>query len=247
MKKVLIICLVCIFSVLLIAQEHPSHKRIHWGEDPVDIKYVGQPGYVTVKYLKNDVCITTGGSGKTTTGYSGKGNFMDIDSVVFYSGEKIYDVIMDVCKNPTVFPNGLDRTQIIICKRIIVGNTIEYVPDSLLNAIAGQLNLLQNEVGQLRKDFSLAQDVLVRVGEDVDLLRKSVENKTEEEGGDWGWIIPTSIAIVVVAVIAAIALHNDNGSVVNNYNSDGGNEGGPAGPPPNGKLSGVRIGAGISF
>jgi len=194
---VLVLCLFFASSTTL------PQKRIIWGEDPVNLTYDGSVGMIPIKLLYNTKAITTGGSGKKTIGSTGKGLVVYIDSVDFFTpGKKIDNGVVQLCGNPTQFPDGIDRGKIIVLKRTIV-NKNEFTCDLELQKISEGLGLLSEEISNISKNVWQLNKKVSNIEE---LLSKS-EEKTHWWESNWV-IAGVAGAIFAVLIKAALSLHH---------------------------------------
>ncbi len=186
-----------------------TQTRIKWAEDPVDLHYNGSEGMLTIKYLGNPKCNTLGASGKRTTGMGGRGLIIDIDSSTFFSPQtKIFSGIVYACGNPTDFPDGLKRSEMIIVKKVFVSGIGDFTLDSISQKLAVRLNLLDDKVDALGDNISFLQKKV----EDMKTLIFPPREEKGVKSSSFPWLevgIGTAAA-VFVAGVAWLVLRNNS-------------------------------------
>ncbi len=204
-----------------------TQTRIKWAEDPVDLHYNGSEGMLTIKYLGNPKCNTLGASGKRTTGMGGRGLIIDIDSSTFFSPQtKIFSGIVYACGNPTDFPDGLKRSEMIIVKKVFVSGIGDFTLDSISQKLAVRLNLLDDKVDALGDNISFLQKKV----EDMKTLIFPPREEKGVKSSSFPWLeVGIGAAAVFLGTVAWLVLRNSGGQPPSS--SGGGGNGGTL--PPN--------------
>ncbi len=190
-----------------------SAQYINWGADPMNINYNGAQGKITLKLLYETKVITEGASGKFTTGLARPGLIVDVDSADFFTpGKKIGKGTVYACGNFSEFPDYIDRSRVLVVKRVIVNNEVKFVQDPKLQLIAEELNLLQNKIVSLEGYVSSLTKKID--GIQIPREKTSSESSATAVSNSFPWLE------VIVAIVAATALGIGIALLVTHHNHD---------------------------